>query len=285
MLKQISYLLFATTILVSCGGDNKKTEEVKNVNVTEEVVENDNKLDEELQAKLDIIISNNLLVPVSIISNLKRDGKSLYHADYLNSLDNVSKYNDEFSKALNFGIYGVDIIYDIAHNHIDEVVDYRDKTVEMAKSLGLDSFYIEEDMRKFQSIAKDDNAVSQFVFDEYHKIDDYLISHDRFETMTLMLAGGIIESMYFTGRAIEEYGISDLKYTLLLNERNSIAQLIDLLNNFKNHEKDQILRAELEKLQTAFNSFSSKEDLTADKIKELDGLVITLRNKITANEL
>ena len=86
---------------------------------------------------------------------------------YLNSLNNIPNYQDEFSQALNFGIYGVDIIYEISHDHTAEIVKYREKTLEMASTLGLDSFYIEEDMNKFKEIAKDNMAVSQFIFDEY----------------------------------------------------------------------------------------------------------------------
>ncbi len=287
MKKQLFYFLSSTILLAACSGNETKNGGMDSTPATDSTSTStavESSLDEDLKMKLDMIIANNLLVPISIISDLKNDGKSLYHPEDLNNLDNISMYQDDFSKALNYGVYGVDIIYNISHNHSEDIDNYKDKTTELANTLGLESFYVAEDMIAFKEASKDDQKVSQFVFDEFHKIDEYLVSHDRFETMTLMMCGGIVESMYFTGRAIEEYGISDLKYSLLLNERKTISQLIDLLGAFKTQEKDQLLKGELEKLNEAFNSFSSKEELTAEKIKELDMKVIELRNKITSNK-
>ncbi len=288
MLKNLSYALIAGVLLTACSGsetNNAETQETPAAEVATTEEAPASTLNEDLKAKLDMIIANNMLVPISIISDLKQDGKSLYHPEYVNSLDNVEKYDNEFSKALNFGVYGVDIIYNISHNHNEEVASYKDKTQEMAKSLGLESFYVQEDMNAFKEASKDDQQVSKFVFDEYHKIDEYLVSHDRFETMTLMMAGGIIESMFFTGKSIEEYGMSDLKYSLLLNERKTLGELVDLLGEFKSNDKDQALKAELSKLHESFSSFSAKEDLTAEKIKMLDDQVFELRNKIINNQI
>ena len=264
------------------------TEQSKNEsNNSSQVVEENEQMSamKELQFKLDLIILNNLMVPISIIEDLKKEEKSLYHENYINSLDNVTKYNDEFSQALNFGIYGMDILYNAAHDHTDEIIDYKDKTRPLAESLGLIEIYRDEDMEKFKLAAGDHTTMMDFIVDEYDKVDHFMIDNGKHNTLLLSITGAVIESMFFTGMAIEEYGMSDLKYSLLCNERNILNQIISLYDYFPNDERKMALKAELQKIQKDFNSFKSREDLTDEKAKKLDMDIITLRNKIVNNEL
>ena len=256
-------------------------------NNSSQVVEENEQMSamKELQFKLDLIIINNLMVPISIIEDLKKEEKSLYHENYINSLDNVTKYNDEFSQALNFGIYGMDILYNAAHDHTDEIIDYKDKTRPLAESLGLIEIYRDEDMEKFKLAAGDHTTMMDFIVDEYDKVDHFMIDNGKHNTLLLSITGAVIESMFFTGMAIEEYGMSDLKYSLLCNERNILNQIISLYDYFPNDERKMALKAELQKIQKDFNSFKSREDLTDEKAKKLDMDIITLRNKIVNNEL
>ena len=245
---------------------------------------NENAEMEELQFKLDLIILNNLMVPVSIIEDLKREEKSLYHEDYINSLDNVDKYTDEFSQALNYGIYGMDILYNAAHDHVTEIAEYKVKTTPLAEALGVSEVYTDEDMAEFLKVANDHNALMDFIVKEYDKVDHFMNENGKQNTLLLSLTGAIIESMFYTGKAIEEYGMSDLKYSLLCNERNILNQIIPLYDYYKEDAKKMALKEELLRIKEDFN-FRSREELTDERAHKLDEDIITLRNNIVNNKL
>jgi len=273
-------------ILFTSCDSNVKVETITEEAPKEETIEEStgmSKMDE-LQFKLDLIILNNLMVPVSIIEDLKKEEKSLYHEDYISSLDNVSKYDNTFSQALNFGIYGMDILYNAAHDHTSEVAEYKEKTLPLATALGLEKIYSDEDMTKFQKIANDHAALMDFIVQEYDKVDHFMVEHGEHNTLLLSITGAMIESMYYTGMAIEEYGVSDMKYSLLSNEKNILNQVISLYDYFDD-EKKVALKADLQKIQDDFNSFNSRDELTDKVAKTLDEDIIALRNKIINNEL
>lgn len=271
------------TLFSSCDSNEKVETTVEETSSTEE----SHKMSEidELRFKLDLVILNNLMVPISIIEDLKKEEKSLYHENYINSLENVANYNDEFIQALNFGIYGMDILYNAAHDHTAEITDYKEKTRPLAESLGLVEIYKDEDMEKFKLAAADHTTMLDFIVEEYSKVDHFMVDNGQHNTLLLSITGAVLESMYFTGMAIEEYGMSDLKYSLLCNERNILNQIISLYDYFPKDERKMALKDELQTVQKDFNSFKSRADLTDDKAHKLDEDIITLRNKIINNEL
>lgn len=271
------------TLLSSCDSNVKVETTVEELASTEEsggMTEM-----EELRFKLDLVILNNLMVPISIIEDLKKEEKSLYHEDYINSLDNVANYQDEFMQALNFGVYGMDILYNAAHDHTAEIIDYREKTKPLAESLGLIEIYKDEDMEEFKLAASDHTTMLDFIVEEYNKVDHFMVDNGQHNTLLLSITGAVIESMYFTGMSIEENGMSDLKYSLLCNERNILNQIISLYDYFPNDERKMALKTELQTIQKDFNSFKSRAELTEEVAKTLDTDIITLRNRIVNNEL
>lgn len=275
-------ILFLSAVLFGCGAkEEAKTETAAETTATSEV----NDTQDELHFKLDMIILNNLMVPVSIIEDLKKEEKSLYHDNYINSLDNAARYTDKFSQALNYGIYGMDVLYNAAHDHTAEIIAYKEKTLPIAHSLGLTEMYSETDVKKFLSVANDHSQLMDFIMEEYSKVDKFMVEQHEYNTLLLSLTGAIVESMYFTGMSIEETGISDLKYSLLTNERNILAQLIPLFDYFEGDEKKMALKTELIKIQRDLSSFKSREELTNERAKQLDTDIIALRTKIVNNEL
>ena len=98
--------VFALAIsLAACGG-KKKTDEQDFQNALDSIQDTGPKIDEELVNG----ILQQIPSPLEIASILKESG-SKYESSILNSEDNLSKYNTNFSKALNLGVFGTDLGY------------------------------------------------------------------------------------------------------------------------------------------------------------------------------
>jgi hypothetical protein len=61
--------------------------------------------------------------PLEISVLLKESGKK-YNVNYLNSPDNLAKYNSNYKKALNLGIYGTDLGYTNIYEQNQDGVKY-----------------------------------------------------------------------------------------------------------------------------------------------------------------
>jgi hypothetical protein len=284
-------LLAASTVILSCGG---KAEESKGGNTTgvtttpdftvEEAVLEESNL-QTLRFRLDMLVANHGTAPVAMLLKLSAEDKDVFHPDYVNDVNNVSLYKDDFSTSLNFGVYKTDLIYDLLHHHLDDGINAREAANTLADALWDEHIYSDDDIEKYREAQDNFEFLERLLIEDYEKTEKYLISHDQFEIATLTMIGSLIESMYFTSKAIEEFGMTDPKYDLLINEKHQLDEFVELLAFFKGNEKDKDLLEELMEVEEAYGNINEKEDLTDEVIKKIDSAVFTLREKVVSNNV
>lgn len=283
-------LLTATTIILSCGGkakdlkDNTTEETVTSDLTNEEAVLEESDL-QTLRFRLDMLVANHGTAPVSMLLKLSAEDKDVFHPDYVNDVNNVGLYKEDFSTSLNFGVYKTDLIYDLLHHHLEDGINARKAANTLADALWEEQIYSDDDIEKYRAAQDNFEDLERLLIEDYEKTEKYLISHDQFEIATLTMIGSLIESMYFTSKAIEEFGMTDPKYDLLINEKHQLDEFVELLAFFKGNEKDKALLDELMEIEEAYGNINGKEDLTDDIIEKIDSAVFILREKVVSNNV
>jgi len=283
-------LLTATTIILSCGGkakelkDNSTEDTIISGLTNEEAVLNESDL-QSLRFRLDMLVANHGTAPVSMLLKLSAEDKDVFHPDYVNDVNNVSLYKEDFSTSLNFGVYKTDLIYDLLHHHLEDGINARKAANTLADALWEEHIYSDDDIEKYRAAQDNLEVLEKLLIEDYEKTEKYLIDHDKFEIATLTMIGSLIESMYFTSKAIEEFGMTDPKYDLLINEKHQLDEFVELLAFFKGNEKDKALLDELMEIENAYGKINGKEDLTDDVIKKIDAAVFILREKVVSNNV
>ncbi len=283
-------LLTATTIILSCGGkakdlkDNTTEETVTSDLTNEEAVLEESDL-QTLRFRLDMLVANHGTAPVSMLLKLSAEDKDVFHPDYVNDVNNVGLYKEDFSTSLNFGVYKTDLIYDLLHHHLEDGINARKAANTLADALWEEQIYSDDDIEKYRAAQDNFEDLERLLIEDYEKTEKYLISHDQFEIATLTMIGSLIESMYFTSKAIEEFGMTDPKYDLLINEKHQLDEFVELLAFFKGNEKDKALLDELMEIEEAYGNINGKEDLTDDVIEKIDSAVFILREKVVSNNV
>ena len=215
-----SILIFS----IGCGTENNAEKEVISSETPSEAAEENSTTEnddlETLRFRLDMLVANHASAPVTLLMKLSKDDKDVFHPDYVNDVNKTDTYSDDFSAALNFGVYKTDLIYDLVHHHLDDGLNARDAANHLADQLWEEHIYSDEDVDNYRSAQDNEEELESLLFQDYEKTEKYLISHDQFEIATLTMVGSLVESMYFTSKAIEEHGISDSKIDLLINEKH-----------------------------------------------------------------
>jgi hypothetical protein len=240
---------------------------------------------EKLRFRLDMLVANHGSAPVALLMKLSKEEKDAFHPDYVNDVGRAESYNDNFSAALNFGVYKTDLIYDLVHHHLDDGLNARNAANKLADQLWEEHIYSEEDVENYRKAQDNEEELESLLFQDYERTEKYLISHDQFEIATLTMVGSLVESMYFTSKAIEEHGLSEAKINLLINEKHQLHELIELLGFFKGNEKDLGLLTKLEEVEKAYGKISGKKGLSEETVKHIDEAVFLLRQKIVNNSI
>src|ERR1035437_3270724 len=128
----------SVAVLTSCGSG--KTEETKSVGdtvvtKTEKVDTTALKVDEYTRFKFDFAVAN-IPSPAELINDMASYNFS-YNTTFLNDVSKVNSYNTDFSKAINLGIYNLDMAYAMANGKGTDVLKYLKTSLNEMDALGM----------------------------------------------------------------------------------------------------------------------------------------------------
>ncbi len=238
--------------------------------------------------------------PVQTSMLIKETGAK-YNNGMLNSAKNSEKYTTKYKKALNVGVYGADVGYVTIYDNSQDALGYLKSIRKLSDELGILGAFDEKTINRFQeNLGKRDSMLSM-VGDAYRASDAFLKDNDKRDLGVLILAGGWIETLYFTTtiaqgsnnpRVMERLG--EQKYTL--------DNLIKALNPYRGQEEVKVLLDQLYELAYDFDAVSveytyvkpttdeankvttinssSKVTITKEHLKAISDKIAAIRNSI-----
>jgi hypothetical protein len=281
-IKIASILLPAAILLASCGGEhstnnNPETNDTNNITTKTDT----GKLDELKEFKYDLVISN-IPIPFDILSTLNKTGVA-YNKALLNSPASSSKYSQNNSKAINLGIFGADMAYNISFEQYTEVSSYLKSTKKLADDLGIPIAFDQQALAKYAQFKNNKDSLEKIIFASYNEVDKTLKSNERIGLATLVVTGGWIEGLYATCKTIGTTAKDEknkMLFDKIAEQRYHLNQLIGLLAEFNSDAFFTSLIADLNDLKTAFDAFANKVTTTEAEVKMITEKVDALRTKI-----
>src|SRR6187401_1869103 len=164
------YIIGLLTIFFVSSDLEKKPDDqefLKTLEATEEKVGVD---EEVINAILDQIPS-----PLEISVLLKHSG-SKYDLSVLNDSDNLSKYNSNFKKALNLGVYGTDLGYTNIYEKNQDGIDYIRSIKSLADDLNIGQFFDVQTIGKLAANSKNLDSLVLLTTLNFNHINHYLQS-------------------------------------------------------------------------------------------------------------
>src|SRR6476620_10659875 len=125
--------LVVAILSTSCGSGNKEAEFVAGLDTAQSVGPT-------IDAQVIGQILQGIPAPLEISVLLKESGKK-YNGAILNSPDHLSKYNSNYKRALNLGIYGTDLGYTNIYEQNQDGIKYMGSIKELADGLKIGQFF------------------------------------------------------------------------------------------------------------------------------------------------
>ena len=135
--------------------------------------------------------------PLEISVLLKESGRK-YNVNYLNSPDNLSKYNSNYKKSLNLGIYGTDLGYTNIYEQNQDGIKYISAIKELADGLNIGQFFDIETIGKLATNSKNLDSLLLITTQNFNSINHYLQTQSRANLSVLLLTGGWLEALHIT---------------------------------------------------------------------------------------
>ena len=177
--------------LVSCGGgkaEESKTEATDTAAVKTEQVDTVAKnVDDFTRFKFDFAIAN-IPSPAQIINDLA-SYKLAYNPAFLNATSKVSSYSTDFSKAINLGVYNLDMAYAVANDQGADVMKYMKTTLSEIDALGMKAAFNQMVGKRAETNIGNKDSLLRIIDELYVNGDSYLRTNQRIETATHIFVG------------------------------------------------------------------------------------------------
>lgn len=263
-------IIFSVIFTVSSCGSKKSSDGGQQGNVTAE-----------LETKDDVIkeISDYPLPTSFEVTTLLIDAGASYILDLCNHVENVDKYINLRSKALNLGVYGADLSYAATYRQTQETMQYLNASAKLINELQVGTFD-EELVNKVEENIEDVDALINLISDSFYKTYEYLVSNEQDELSILVMAGSWIEALYISTQ-ISIISADNAKIVEILNEQStSLDKLLEVMGPVSESPNCADVFKGLLAIQEIYKS--SQGNLAGDKLEELIKQTEILRNSIVS---
>jgi hypothetical protein len=165
--------------------------------------------------------------PYQISLILHESGIS-YNKELLNPSRRASDYVTNFSRAINFGVFGVDLGYINIYQQTQDAASYFAVLKILSLDLGIYKVLNQNIVNRVEKNIDNRDSLMVIVSQTYRNIDKYLKNNKREEIGALILAGGWIESVYVLTQEMKNNPHPDLMQRIA-EQKRPLENLIKLL--------------------------------------------------------
>jgi hypothetical protein len=215
--------------------------------------------------------------PIQQVQLLQQAGAS-YDQTLLNPTDNISKYIQTNSKALNLGVYGADLSYAAVFNQPQDVGLFLNSCQRLATELNIKGDFNKEMMVRLEKSGGNKDSLLQIVSDVYKKSNASLKENDQSHISALVVVGSFVEAMYIATQVAQEVKKKDAIYSRISDFRGSLNNLVALLTTAYDNDFSNVL-PDLKSIKDIYDE--SEGDLKEEQIKKLTKNIKAIRIRIT----
>jgi hypothetical protein len=215
-------------------------------------------------------IANPLPEPFQISGMLEDIGAS-YLGKILNAPENADGYYTQKSKSVNIGVYAADLAYATTYNKQEDIKTYSKvlKSILDDLSVGVNYAVLQDEATR-QKLADKDSLVD-FISNIYFDTYQFLCKESTPSLAALMAAGAWIEGLFIATHISDDTYQNYEIVKIIYDQKESLDDLINLMEKFKSDEMVSSLQDALKKLKVLYDA--TEGSLTE---KQLDTIVTTI---------
>ncbi|MES2138480.1 MAG: hypothetical protein V4511_02145 [Bacteroidota bacterium] len=271
----IAVLSVSALLASGCTGDGtKKTDEIPPVDSTQTAIIN-------ISGEIFSIPS-----PIQTALLIKGSGAG-YSKGILNDPHKSTQYSTNFAKALNLGIFGADLGYVTIYDQSQDAIGYLNAAKKLSDGLGISAAFDAATIERFTKNLGNKDSMLVLVGVAYRASDAYLKSNDRNDVSGLVLAGGWVESLYFTTDIYKTKPKEDVKLRIA-EQKLSLQSLIKLLTPYYSQPEYTKFIDNLYDLSTVYDGVNFKYTFiapTTDAAKKVTTINSTTDVSITPEQI
>lgn len=223
--------------------------------------------------------------PLEISVLLKESGKK-YNGSYLNSPDNTSKYNSNYKKALNLGVYGTDLGYTNIYEQNQDGVKYMASIKELANGLSIGQFFDIETIGRLATNSKNLDSLLLITTQNFNTINHYLQTQGRANLSVLFLTGGWLEALHITCETAQSNPDNKQLKETIGAQKIILENIMLLLSFYKETDQNMAsLLTDMEELKKVYDNVNITYTYKESTFEIVDGVMVIKDNSTSTIDI
>ncbi len=263
MIMRLLCVVVLACVMFSCKQSVKETGVVNLEDI--DLSESKHRLNELDTVGTGIPIFYNMYLSVELSSLFETAG-TVFDKGILNSVNNTSQYLTSYKKAMNLGVYAVDLSYCRAFEQFDVAGRYFSSMQALSEQLGIPQDYFDNTAQRFERNMTNKDSLITIANEIYYETEEYLKENERFATASVIIMGGWVEALYIGTKVALESKNPDI-IERIVDQKYSLNNLLILLKDYEDNEliSDHISR--LKELRILFNQLNISSDFSETESK------------------
>ena len=270
---------FLLGLFTACSSPNKSEDQA-----FAEALENTRLEDHAISGEVNDILQR-IPSPLEISVLLKESGRK-YNGAFLNSPDNLSRYNTNYKRALNLGIYGTDLGYTNIYEQRQDGIKYMATIKDLANELNIGQFFEMETIGRLVSNSDNLDSLLLITTQNFNTINDYLQSENRSHLSVLFLTGGWLEALHITCEVAKANPDNNQLQETIGGQKIILENIMHLLSFYKEHDQSMAtLLMDMEKLKESFDKVTITTVYKPSTFEVIDGVMVVKDNSSSTIEI
>lgn len=215
--------------------------------------------------------------PGEMFAFMKQAGAGAASSDLLNVADNEKKYETKKAQALNMGVYSADLLYCCTFSKAlsNKVAPYFGTTMRMSERLQVTTNLTEKDKERISKNVGNADSLVAISNDLYLSSFENLDANGRGADLSLMLAGGWVESLYLMSNMVTDVEKDKATAERIADQKASLDNLVEYMTQYESNADVKATLDQLRSLKALFDGLTATKQnggmSTNDKGKRVLG--------------
>ena len=195
-----------------------------------------------------------------------------------NSAAKAGDYITHRDKVLNLGVYATDLAYATTYMMKQGTLNYLEASKTLIDDLGISTTFNMQYAERIENKLHDRDSLITIVSESFGDTWNYLVDNEQDVLARLVVCGSWIEGIYITTNVAEKARDNTEILTILARQKNSLDELVRLLDSVKNVEEVVDIYNALYDLQAVYSEVG--DTLTPEQLDQISEKIKALRGDI-----
>ena len=203
--------------------------------------------------------------PLQIASAMNLAGIKYTPTIFEKTEKTTADYQVSYLKALNLGIYSIDMGYSTVYSDHYTASKYASRIQSLMDELGIKSLMKSTTIESLQRNQNNNDSLYKIILDSYSHAHEYFKSNEREDVGLMILTGAFIEGLYISSSLAKEKRSDDMM-RLIGIQKIFLTNIIELLKKYADQKDIKTILTKMDALNKTYSTIDVHYDSVKDKL-------------------